>query len=261
MSTQLQLRRGTTVQTSTFTGGAGEITVDTTKKTVVVHDGVTAGGSPLVTESAIVSAVTSLGFTPYNSTNPSGYLSSISSGNITTALGFTPYNSTNPSGYITSITSGDVTTALGFTPYDSTNPTGYITSSGNAATATTATNLSGGTVAATTITATGNITAYFSDDRLKTNLGNISNALSKVKQLNGFYYEANETAQSLGYEPIREVGVSAQQVLAILPEITAPAPIDNQYLTVHYERLVPLLIEAIKELSAQVDKLGGTNGT
>ena len=123
------------------------------------------------------------------------------------------------------------------------------------ATATTATNLSGGTVAATTITATGNITAYFSDERLKTRLGLIENALAKVQTLDGFYYEPNETAQALGYEVKREVGVSAQQVQAILPEIIAPAPIDNQYLTVDYERLVPLLIEAIKELKAEVDEL------
>jgi hypothetical protein len=45
------------------------------------------------------------------------------------ALGFTPYNATNPDGYISGITSGMVTTALGFTPYDSANPDGYITSS------------------------------------------------------------------------------------------------------------------------------------
>jgi hypothetical protein len=127
--------------------------------------------------------------------------------------------------------------------------------SGNAATATTATNQSGGTVAATTITATGNITAYFSDERLKTRLGLIENALAKVQTLDGFYYEPNETAQDLGYEVKREVGVSAQQVQAIMPEVIAPAPIDNQYLTVDYERLVPLLIEAIKELKAEVDEL------
>jgi hypothetical protein len=76
-----------------------------------------------------------------------------------------------------------------------------------------------------------------------------------VQTLDGFYYEPNETAQALGYEVKREVGVSAQQVQAILPEIIAPAPIDNQYLTVDYERLVPLLIEAIKELKAEVDEL------
>jgi hypothetical protein len=126
------------------------------------------------------------------------------------------------------------------------------TSATSATTATTATNLSGGTVAATTITATGNITAHFSDDRLKTRFGNITGALAKVKTLDGFYYEANETAQALGYRPIREVGVSAQSVQAVLPEVVVPAPIDEQYLTVHYDKLVPLLIEAIKELEAKV---------
>jgi hypothetical protein len=73
--------------------------------------------------------ISALGFTPYDASNPSAYISGITSGMVTTALGFTPYNSTNPSGYITGITSGDVTTALGFTPYDSANPSGYITSS------------------------------------------------------------------------------------------------------------------------------------
>jgi hypothetical protein len=110
------------------------------------------------------------------------------------------------------------------------------------------------------IRATNNITAYYSDDRFKTNLGNIPNALFKVNTLNGFYYEANELAQSYGYEIIKEVGVSAQQVQAIMPEVVAPAPIDSKYLTVRYERLVPLLIEAIKELSAKVDRLEATQG-
>lgn len=72
---------------------------------------------------------TALGFTPYNNTNPSGYITGITSTMVTTALGFTPYNSSNPNGYISSITSANVTTALGFTPYNATNPSGYITSS------------------------------------------------------------------------------------------------------------------------------------
>jgi hypothetical protein len=105
------------------------------------------------------------------------------------------------------------------------------------------------------IRATNNITAYYSDDRFKTNLGNIPDALAKVLTLNGFYYEANELAQSFGYEKILEVGVSAQQVQAVQPEVVAPAPIDENYLTVRYERLVPLLIEAIKELNAKVTAL------
>ena len=105
------------------------------------------------------------------------------------------------------------------------------------------------------IYATGNITAFFSDDRLKTRLGNIENALDKVKTLTGFYYEANQTAQELGYEPMRDVGVSAQQVQAVLPEIVVPAPISEKYLTVRYEKLVPLLIEAIKELDNKIQAL------
>jgi len=107
------------------------------------------------------------------------------------------------------------------------------------------------------IRATNNITAYYSDDRLKTKLGNIENALDKVDSLAGFYYEANEVAQALGYEVKKEVGVSAQSVQAVMPEVVAPAPIDEKYLTVRYERLVPLLIEAIKELRAEVKALKG----
>jgi hypothetical protein len=90
------------------------------------------------------------------------------------------------------------------------------------------------------IRATNNITAYYSDDRLKTKLGEIENALDKIDTLSGFYYEANQTAQDLGYDVVREVGVSAQSVQAIMPEVVAPAPIDEKYLTVRYERLVPL---------------------
>lgn len=102
------------------------------------------------------------------------------------------------------------------------------------------------------IRATNNITAYYSDDRLKTRLGKIENALDKLCSLDGFYYEANETAQALGYTVHREVGVSAQQMQAVVPEIVVPAPIDEKYLTVRYERALPLLIEAIKELREEV---------
>ena len=79
--------------------------------------------------------------------------------------------------------------------------------------------------------------------------------MDKVKSLSGFYYHANELAQKLGYEVKQEVGVSAQQVQQVLPEAVAPAPIDNQYLTVRYEKMIPLLIEAIKELDAEIAKI------
>jgi hypothetical protein len=57
MPTALQLRRGTTAQHSTFTGATGEVTVDTDKDTVVVHDGATAGGFPLAKASEVASMV------------------------------------------------------------------------------------------------------------------------------------------------------------------------------------------------------------
>jgi hypothetical protein len=57
MATILQLRRGTTTQHNTFTGAVGEVTVDTTKDTVVVHDGTTVGGKPLATEAFVTSAI------------------------------------------------------------------------------------------------------------------------------------------------------------------------------------------------------------
>lgn len=107
------------------------------------------------------------------------------------------------------------------------------------------------------IRATNEITAYYSDDNLKTRLGTIDNALDKLCSLTGFYYEANETAQALGYKVKREVGVSAQEVQKVMPEIVVPAPIDDKYLTIHYERLIPLLIESIKELKNEVDVLKG----
>ena len=106
------------------------------------------------------------------------------------------------------------------------------------------------------IRATNNITAYYSDERLKTKVGNIENALDKIKQIETMVYHANDTAVGLGYDAsIIEVGVTAQSVQKVQPEVVVPAPIDEQYLTVRYEKLVPLLIEAIKELEAKVAQL------
>lgn len=60
MSTQIQRRRGTTSDHSTFTGAGGELTIDTTKNTIVVHDGSTAGGFPLAKESGLASTINAL---------------------------------------------------------------------------------------------------------------------------------------------------------------------------------------------------------
>jgi hypothetical protein len=111
------------------------------------------------------------------------------------------------------------------------------------------------------IRATNNITAYYSDARLKDFKGTIPNALEKVQALNGYYFTENAKAKELGYDNARmQVGVSAQEVEAVLPEVVTDAPINANfegadYRTVYYDKLVPLLIEAIKELKAEVDEL------
>jgi hypothetical protein len=104
------------------------------------------------------------------------------------------------------------------------------------------------------IGASGDITALYSDERLKTKTGTLENALDKVCSLDTFTYRNNELAQSFGFkDDYQRVGVSAQQVQKVLPEAVRPAPFDaeNQsgqnYLTVQYEKLVPLLIESLKE--------------
>jgi len=118
----------------------------------------------------------------------------------------------------------------------------------------------GGAALTGDFTATGNITAYFSDERLKTFEGKIEGALDKVSQLNGYYFHENEEAKDLGYKnDERQVGVSAQEVEAVLPEIIKPAPIHPKYKTVQYDKLVPLLIEAIKELKEEVRQLKEDN--
>ena len=102
----------------------------------------------------------------------------------------------------------------------------------------------------------GDIIAFASDERLKTNIKPIENALEKVLSLSGFTYNFNEIGESIGFnKEITHVGVSAQQIQAVLPEAVAPAPANNDYLTVKYEKIVPLLIEAIKELADKVEKL------
>ncbi len=103
---------------------------------------------------------------------------------------------------------------------------------------------------------TGNIRAFTSDIRLKTDIEPITNALSKVDSLNGFTYNHNEVAAALGFDTeTRYAGVSAQEVEKVLPEVVSPAPVDENYKTVQYEHIVPLLIEAIKELKAEVEEL------
>ena len=114
----------------------------------------------------------------------------------------------------------------------------------------------GNTLSGTTATFTGDVTALTSDIRLKTNIEPIENALDKVLGINGFTYNHNEIAGELGLDTeIRYAGVSAQDLQEVLPEAVKPCPASDEYLTVQYEKVVPLLIEAIKELKSEIEEL------
>ena len=125
------------------------------------------------------------------------------------------------------------------------------------------------------IIATGTITSCYSDKRLKTFTSNIHNSLDIISNLNGYYYHPNEAALKAGFENEKQIGLSAQEVQSVLPEIVKIAPFDmardddgnitsksgKSYLTICYERLGPVFVEAIKELTGQIKELKEENAT
>jgi hypothetical protein len=102
------------------------------------------------------------------------------------------------------------------------------------------------------VAASGDIVAYYtSDNRLKNNIQPIENALDKVNQLGGYTFDWNEELQKA--RKGHDIGVMAQEVQSVLPEVVIER--ENGYLGVDYQKLVPVLIEAIKELTAKVELL------
>ena len=109
----------------------------------------------------------------------------------------------------------------------------------------------GATVGTGNINAYGDITAYYtSDERLKDNITPIPDALDKVMSISGNTFDWNENTKKEG----SETGVIAQEIEKLgLPDVVTTR--DDGYMAVKYEKLVPLLIEAIKELKNEVDEL------
>jgi hypothetical protein len=123
------------------------------------------------------------------------------------------------------------------------------------------------------IVATGTITHSYSDERLKIFTSNIHNSLDIINNLNGYYYTPSEKAINAGFENEKQIGLSAQEVQKVLPEIVKIAPFDmskdengtissasgENYLTICYERLGAVFVEAIKDLTSQIKELKEEN--
>lgn len=191
---------------------------------------------------------------------------------VTSAVAGTGISVSGATGAVTFTNSG-VTSAVAGTGVSVSAGTGAVTFSIGQAVAT-GSNVqfnslgvgTGGSGTTGEIRATNNITAFYSDKRLKDIISTIPNALSKLLTLSGVIFKQNKKAEEFGYNNYEEqVGVIAQEVQAVLPQVVKPAPFDldenNQsksgenYITVQYEKLVPLLIEAIKEQQKQIDEL------
>jgi hypothetical protein len=117
--------------------------------------------------------------------------------------------------------------------------------------------LDGTTITATTsdFRVTGNVTAYASDKRLKTNIKTIENPIEKIKKIRGVEFDWLENIENFNPKYKHETGVIAQEIEEVIPDAVSPAPFNEEYKTVEKDKIVALLIEAIKEQQKQIDEL------
>ena len=116
-------------------------------------------------------------------------------------------------------------------------------------------NISGSSVSSSgDILADGDVVAYnSSDERLKDNIEVIKGSLDKIGEIRGVEFDWNEKSPGWARERGHDVGVVAQEVQKVIPEIVVERK--NGYLGVDYKRIVPLLIESVKDLKKQVENL------
>jgi hypothetical protein len=140
---------------------------------------------------------------------------------------------------------------------------GIITSLGNSVSALGVNTAAGPTG---TVRATSDISTNYSDVRLKDNIEYIKDAADRLYKLNGVLYKQNRLAEKFGYHDYsNQIGLIAQQVKEILPEIVTLAPFDidendesrtgEKYLTIKYEKLIPLIVETIKTQQNEIEEL------
>jgi len=277
MATQVQIRRGTTAQHSSFTGASAELTFDTDLKTVRAHDGTTAGGIVLAKASDVSTAVANLvSSAPATLDTLNEIALALNSDNNFAATVITQLSNKANTSSLTTANVAEVTN-LYFT-----NARVYSAVTGNLAlkanltdklnvfAATSSAELAGiisdetgtgslvfnasptftGTINAAEISATGNVTSPFfysqSDINLKKDIEPIVDALDIVKQLGGYSFKwKHNEAESLG--------LIAQYVEQVLPMLIGTTPDGSK--TVLYNGIIALLLEALKAQQVQIDEI------
>ena len=241
---------------STTINSSGILTSTNLVGTICARNGVVSGSSQIT---GITNAQLS------NST-----ISGISLGSnlatltIGTGLSGTSYNGSSA----VTIANTGVTSNVAGTGVSVSGATGAVTISIGQAVATSSSPTFAGLTINGAITATGDITAFYSDGRLKENLKIISNPIEKIRKITGYTYNTNQLGKVLlnnENDNDNKVGLIAQDLEKVLPEAVKLAPFDRDengnsksgenYLTIQYEKVVPLLVEAIKEQQIKIDNL------
>jgi hypothetical protein len=281
MPSTILLKRSSTASSVPAAGSlqAGELAVNLADQKLYSK---TAGGAVVQVgfgnlTTALVT--TALGYTPYNATNPSGYITS--SGSITGSSGSCTGNAATATRWATGRTialTGDITgTSAAFDGSAALSFAATLANSGvtagtyakvtvdakgrvTAGSAMTSGDVTGalgytpankagdsfsGSISVTgSITATGDVTA-FSDARLKADIETIADALDRVRALRGVTFTRRDTGS-------RGIGLVAQELAPVVPE--AVMTHHDGLMSVAYGNLVGLLVEAVKELADLSDR-------
>ena len=119
-------------------------------------------------------------------------------------------------------------------------------------------NSSSGLLSTTSVTATGDITANTgSDIALKENIINIPNPLEKISKIGGYMFDWKDHGYGDVHGKGHDTGIIAQEIEEILPEIVNTR--ESGIKAVNYMKLIPLLVESIKELKTELDELKSSN--
>ena len=294
---------GTVTSWQTVAGGGGTVTnvsstttaqltvanPTTTPALTIVTAAVVNAGTALATGDQIYDFVIGLGYSTTVGTvtsvaagNGLSFTTITASGSVTlgtpstvtsaTTNSVTASSHTHALGSIDAadITTGITTVSRGGTGLGTVTTSRVLTGNGTSALTAEANMTFTGSLLAITgaITATGEITAYSSDRRLKTNVVRITDPLEKVMLLDGVTYDWDvDICKRVGFAPARksETGMIAQNLASVIKDAVGYAPFDRDYqgnsisgedyLTVNMEKVVPLLIEAVKELTKKVKEL------